>query len=216
MIIALVDKHPILRIGLSLYIKDVFKQIEIVEADNISMLNPIFPIKQQLIIILGFNQENQASHFTDILLAKSRFPTALIIVYEDSIDDALAIKHLHTDINGYLTKQSTLSELKDCISEVLKGKSYIPHTVLKLMFENHSNRPAHHRSSTRHRLTSREHEVATYLSMGMRTSWIAQKLNRKSSTISTIKSSIYLKLDVDNIIELREILILQPPNPAVE
>jgi DNA-binding NarL/FixJ family response regulator len=46
--------------------------------------------------------------------------------------------------------------------------------------------------------------VAQYLAEGMQTSWIAHKLNRKVSTISTIKSNIFHKLQIDNILKLRE------------
>jgi DNA-binding NarL/FixJ family response regulator len=52
-------------------------------------------------------------------------------------------------------------------------------------------------------LTNRESEIAKYLSQGMTTSWIANELGRKASTISTIKHSIFKKMKVDNILELR-------------
>ncbi|WP_409013697.1 helix-turn-helix transcriptional regulator [Dyadobacter sp. CY312] len=57
-------------------------------------------------------------------------------------------------------------------------------------------------------LTDREYTVASYLSMGMRSSEIARSLNLKTSTISTFKNNIYRETKVKNSIELKEVLKL--------
>lgn len=54
------------------------------------------------------------------------------------------------------------------------------------------------------KLSEREFEIAQYLSKGMRVSKIAEKLDRRVSTISTIKKSIFTKLEVDSVVKLAD------------
>lgn len=55
-------------------------------------------------------------------------------------------------------------------------------------------------------LSGLEQKVAGCLIRGMTTSEIAQTLDRRSSTISTVKSNIYRKTKVHNIINLERVL----------
>jgi len=54
-------------------------------------------------------------------------------------------------------------------------------------------------------LSKREKEICILLIKGKSTNEIANQLNIKSNTVSTIKKKIYYKSNVSNLIELYEI-----------
>ena len=77
--------------------------------------------------------------------------------------------------------------------------------------------PAHHHDSRKpgnpfSALTSRELEILHYLLKGMGTKEMAEILNLKMSTISTIKTRIYEKTGAGNIKELMELATLYNVN----
>ncbi len=53
-----------------------------------------------------------------------------------------------------------------------------------------------------HKLSQREFEVANLIIGGKKTKEIAAELNIKSNTVSTIKKSIFYKLNISTVIDL--------------
>jgi two-component system invasion response regulator UvrY len=53
-----------------------------------------------------------------------------------------------------------------------------------------------------HKLSQREFEVANLIIRGKKTKEIAAELNIKSNTVSTIKKSIFYKLNISTVIDL--------------
>ena len=62
-------------------------------------------------------------------------------------------------------------------------------------------------------LSQLENKVTSYLTPGKKTSQTARSLNLISSTIGTVKSTKFSKIDVDNIIDLERALMLQTLSP---
>ena len=206
MTIALIDKHPILRTGLVFFLKDHFNEATILESDSITTFNESYKDQKPELIILGISQDSSANNLSFINLVKKKYPKSSIVLYDEKPGTSMVFHYLKAGVKGYLSKQNNLTELIDCITDVLKGKRYICNDVLEIILDGNfveknvtpeDNNP----------LTSREYEIAQYLSQGMKTSLIAQTLGRKMSTISTIKTNIFKKLDVDNILKLREVML---------
>jgi DNA-binding NarL/FixJ family response regulator len=55
-------------------------------------------------------------------------------------------------------------------------------------------------------LTNREFEITKFLLDGTRTRDIANQLCLKPNTVSTIKKNIFIKLNVDSVIDLYKLL----------
>ena len=60
---------------------------------------------------------------------------------------------------------------------------------------------------TDYKLSIREKEVVSLLVKGMKIKDIADTLNIKSNTVSTIKKNIYYKLEVRNFVDLLKIAL---------
>ena len=203
--ITLIDSHPIIRTGLSLFLKNHLNEIIIQESESIFTFIESHSGQAPDLIILGFNKNSDSNNLGLINTAKKSYPTTKIIVYDENSQSNLILDYLRTGVNGYLTKLNNLTDLLDCIADVIKGKRYICNEGLNVLLEKH---PVEKVVSYKvnNLLTSREYEIAMYLSEGMKTSMIALKLDRKASTISTTKNNIFKKLEVDNILKLREVI----------
>jgi DNA-binding NarL/FixJ family response regulator len=225
--IALIDNHPIIRTGLGLLIKNNFEKVSIIEAENMDMLANLFPVQVPDLIILGTSQNSGANSLKLVMQTKNAYPASKLIMYDEAgatgqqqaasfplpydnggslTGSAVILGYLRAGANGYLTKQNELSDLVDCVRDVLKGKRYICSEAFDVLLDKQvAEKSSFQKVSDL--LTSREYEIARYLSNGMKTSMIAQKLDRKASTISTTKTNIFKKLEVDNILKLRQVMV---------
>lgn len=203
--IALVDKHPVMRIGLIALLKDNFKDIVILESSCMSSF--LKTSAKSDVTILGINPDSNAGNlrFLNNLSDKDAFGP--IIVYDEEPRPYLAISFLRAGVMGYLSKQNDESELIDCITDVLLGNRY----VCKEILGTNKNVTAFEKTTRlkeNTNLTFHEYEIAQYICQGVNISEIAQIFGRKTSTISTIKMRILKKLKVNNVLELRDLMLV--------
>ena len=123
--IALIDKFPILRIGLSMHLKKYFKEITIWEMENTADFQASYLDVDPDIIIIGINLYSTAQSTENINTLLNENPKSRIIVYDEKPDATLLNDYFRNGVAGYLSKQNRLSELIECIEAVTTGKKYI-------------------------------------------------------------------------------------------
>lgn len=206
MIVALLDKYPVLRLGLKELLTGHFKSITTIESEGIKLFSELQLDQTPDIIIMGFSEQEKDDHLRDVNMARKAYPQASLIVYADEVLNLNGLSgYLSLGVEGYLSKRADSLELITCVSTVADGKKYVNVAdLLSLIGKPESGKKETFRNAGELRLSGRETEIARYLAEGKKPSWISQKLNRKPSTISTIKRNIFKKLTVTNILELRE------------
>ena len=208
MTIAIIDRHPILRTGLTYFIKDYFKEVEVLDSENVIAFQETFPRQVPDLVILGFNEYSYDSSLSLVNTLKKQYPKAPLIVYDEKPDASLIVPYLKAGVNGYLSKQNSATKLINCVEIVLQGKRYICKEVLELVLDEYIIEDKAQPSNSFPPLTPREYEVAKYLIQGIKTSGIAKMSGRKLGTISAMKTSIFKKLNVDSIVRLRQLMIV--------
>lgn len=224
--IAVIDKYPIARAGLACFFKSQFNPICIIGAESMIQMKKLYVDQIPDMVILGIGQHADMQNIEMLKTVKKSYPSAKIILYDellpemsfpkkqfDTFSDTqstylgseLIMRYFHEGANGYLSKCDGILELRNCIVNLLAGKRYLCKPMLELLIYKFLSDPIETVIKPRH-LTRREYEIAHYLSEGMKTLEIAKKMDRKASTISTVKKTIFKKLEVDNIIKLRQIL----------
>ncbi len=203
--IALVDKHPVMRIGLIALLKDNFNDILILESS--CMTSFLKTNAKSDVTILGINPDSNAGNLRFLNKLEDTNVFGPIIVYDDEPRPYLAISFLKAGVMGYLSKQNNESELIECITDVLIGIRYLCKEILGTnkdvsVFEKTT------RLKENTNLTFHEYEIAQYICQGVNISEIAQIFDRKTSTISTIKMRILKKLKVNNVLELRNLMLV--------
>jgi DNA-binding NarL/FixJ family response regulator len=202
MIIVVVDKHPVLRTGLALYLKDQISGLTLIGAETINSFKEVHPALQADLIIMGTNQAVNTGPGTlkSLCQMKDWYRTSRVIVYDERPEPYMVLPYFRAGMNGYISKQTDVQELMDCIHVVLQGKKYVSQEILDIVLAK-KMAPEEFKKGV---LTSREFEIARHLSQGMRTNWIADALGIKPSTVSTIKGNIFAKLRIDNVIKLKD------------
>lgn len=207
--IAVIDKHPISRAGLISFLNTRFEDADIIESENVTSFQEAHPGQNPDLIILGINQSANAANInfiTTVSKRKKTQPAGTVIVYDEKPNFSMIIHYLKAGLRGYITKQNSLDEIKQCIGAVLNGKRYVCDEVMQLILDSYYVEESILREGHFPPLTPREFEIAKYLIKYTKTSVIAKTLGVTSSTVSTIKNTIFKKLDVDNIQNLKEVI----------
>lgn len=202
--ILIIDKYPIIRVGLALLLRKQYPEATVLEMETFVSGGQKLIEKEPDVIILSIDGASPNNDQFVMIELRKYFISASIIAYDNQAHYDTLIACFKNGMNGYLSKQSNLDELFDCIAKVLSGDKYVNNEMLiKLMIEQNSGKVQESKSD-QSILTTSEKEIASYLCRGMKTSMIAQTMKKNSSTISTMKRNIFKKLSVDNVVSLRE------------
>jgi DNA-binding NarL/FixJ family response regulator len=196
----IIHRNPLLRQGWSLIIQSFLPDAQVYEATDVAESNDQYFWLKPDLIFLGLDHLNLSKALYTIQLTIMRYPSARIIVYDDDFAAEVVVEYFKIGISGYISKYSSLVETKRCICEVIEGRRYLDMSALInsiLVIQ-----PKKMQLKKPYNLTANEQKIARYIVSGLRVSEIAQILNRKISTISTVKSNIFKKVEVNNIIAL--------------
>lgn len=200
--VAIIEDSTIFRIGLKVLLERRYEEIKVLEASNGEGYEERLVEFGPDLILLGTPAEEKIDGFVLVGKFKKLFPSAPVIVFDALGDYNHAIRFIKGQANGYLSKIDSEEELWACIDAVMNGKNYvcqgIQESILDFLTMDQSYTKVYKK------LSQREFEIANQIIEGVKTSVIADKLGLKSSTVSTIKSKVYVKLGVTNAIELRE------------
>lgn len=201
--IALIDSHVILRTGTQALLQQQMTDTVVLAACDLKHFNAVYSNQIPDLFIIGSMLSEKDQVAETIKSIKKQYVFRPIIIYDESAESFLHFCPI--GINGYLLKKNDIGELVECIGHVRSGKRYLCSEVLEMLMQtNLKEKPRLATNGVP--LTKKEYEIAQYLSEGLKTSVIAEKLNRKNSTISTFKKHIFQKLDVDNILKLHQVL----------
>lgn len=129
--------------------------------------------------------------------------------YQQPVPNIIAF--FRKKISGYLPDDFTDSELRECITALAANRIYVNMQIaIELMIT-----PPPVRSRKKPLLTQTETKVANLLVRGLSPSHIAREMGRKISTISTIKSNILKKTQVNNVIDLAEVMEKVPKEMSI-
>lgn len=200
--IGIIDEVPLIRCGLRLVLSELDEKTEFIEARTLKEFLSPPPEKVVDLIIVGLNQQCPDCAMHAIRDIKFVYQDARIIICDDNPTFTTAKYYMGAGGDGYISKGTEQAEMTGYIKQVLNGQRVVSQDVIEAIFSISEALPRPTKQQAP--LTDREYRIAVYLSEGKRTSWIAGELDRKNSTISTIKSTIFRKLHIGNVVELRE------------
>jgi two-component system, NarL family, invasion response regulator UvrY len=125
-----------------------------------------------------------------------KLPVLILSIYPE---EELAIRMLRLGANGYVTKGAEADILVPAIRTVVRGSTYVSPAVNERLLASVGPRNALHPRDT---LTAREHQVLRLLGQGRTIGAIAQELKLSVKTVSTYRSRLLEKLNVQTTGEL--------------
>lgn len=195
------DDHAIVRKGLIQLIKTMPDIENVSEADNgfevlELMDHTIFDL---VVLDLSMPGKNGLDTLKDI---SKKYPKTKVLVLSVYPEEQYAIRSFNSGASGYITKNSAPRELLQAIEQVLNGKKYITSTLAeRLLTLRNIDKPLHKN------LTDRELQVMLMSAEGLSISKIAKELSISPKTVSSHRSKILEKMNMDNFIQVMHYVI---------
>lgn len=196
-----VDAYDIRRLGVNLMLKEYFSDYQVVESPSLKAFVRQHEDLQPRVVILGGHQTT-AQSIQELIRFRKILSDTQFIVYSDLNKGDNLNKYLDLGICGLIATMEVPVELVRCVNAVLDKRKFLSQSLMECFLSTVFYKQEEH--ATIIRLSRREMQVARYLHNGMKTTWIANYLDLKSSTISTIKRNIFNKLNVASTEELSQ------------
>lgn len=196
------DDHNIVRQGIAIVVEEVFPNAEIHHASSLQQVMNELKSKPVDIAIMDaqFPDGNSLSILPEI---KSLNPEIKILIFTGSEENLHALKFINAGANGFLSKLSEEEEIREAIASIVEKGKYISATTQNLLIQSAQNRTL---INPLYNLTDRELQIAELYAEGYGNLEIANNLNIKQNTVSTIKKNIFDKLKIENLVELIELI----------
>jgi DNA-binding NarL/FixJ family response regulator len=204
--ILIADDHGIVRLGLSLMIKKLRPQASIDEVDNYQKVLETIKKNAYDLIILDINMPNGSFQET-LEIIKIKCPKTKVMVFSSQDENLYAIRYLKMGADGFLHKLAPEEDIKKALEKMLYKGSYVSEEVKDAMVFNTLNRNVP-LDNPLEILSDREIEIAEQLMKGIPLKDISNELNLHSSTVSTYKTRIFKKLDIQSVPELIDVFKL--------
>lgn len=198
----LADDHSLIRQGIEILIEDLGLEGDVLHASNLAELLESIKIHPVDIAIIDahFPDGNSLSVIPEI---KKIRPEVKILMFTGIDENTQALKFIKAGANGFLTKLSDEQEIMLAIQKMQQKGEYISPTIQSLLMNSISNENL---VNPLFSLTERELEIAQMYAKGYGNLEIANNLNIKQNTVSTIKKRIFDKLNIENIVALIDLI----------
>lgn len=196
--ILLADDHTLFRAGLKQMLHSFAGYQVVAEAVDAGETLAIVAREPADLLILDLTMPG-ASGTQLIEKVADAQPDLPVLVLSMHDEPSTVRRALQAGAAGYLTKEASPDTLIIAVARVAAGERYIaPAVAESLAFESLvPGEPVRHEM-----LSRREWEVLRLITQGLPLSQIAEQLNLSPKTITTHKSHLMEKLDVDNNAEL--------------
>lgn len=203
------DDHKIVREGLKQIINafNDFEVISDVESGE-ALFSELKTLKPQIIILdVSLPGRSGLEVLKQIKLLNPKIKVLVLSMYPE---DQFAIRMLKAGASGYLHKDSEPNLLVEALRTISRGSEFLSPKITQLLFMemNNENKVLPHKT-----LSDREYEVLLYIGEGKTISEIAVQLSLSVKTISTYRTRILEKMQLDNNSDLVKYIMLHDLAP---
>ena len=193
------DDHPIVREGLKLLIQGFGKYEVLADVESGEALMKRLKRGTADIVILDVSLPG-SSGLEVLKSLKALYGRVKVLILSMYPEDQFALRMIKAGASGYLHKDSSPEILQEALDKIAAGEEYLSNSLAKILLGavngKSTDQPSHEL------LSDREFEVFLYIGEGLSLSNIGVKLNLSVKTISTYKSRIYEKMNMENTSEI--------------
>ena len=201
--ILLVDDHALLRKGISMIIRQKLGEgHQIAEAANSQEAYSTVLSEDWDVVVLDINIPGRdgIDLLKDFQRDKPDLPVLMLTAYPIK---EFAIRCIQAGAAGYINKQAPAEDIAEAISVLLHGGRYITDEVEVELAADIEGEP----TSLVATLSDREFEVFRNIGGGMTVSQIASELELSVKTISTFRSRVLEKLNLENNAQIMQFAV---------
>lgn len=198
----LADDHSLIRQGILFILEEIASDFQVHQASTLQQITET--VKTHPIDIAIIDVCFPDGNFLNVLPEVKKIrPDIKILIYTGTDENKQSLKFINAGADGFLSKMSEEEEVKQAVLKMITCGEYISQDTQRMLM-----------NSLRHPdlvdpllcLTDREKEIAGMYASGYGNLEIANLLNVKQNTVSTMKKRIFDKLNIDNLVELIEIV----------
>lgn len=189
------DDHAIVRKGLVQILREEFPKAEIAEVASSSQVMEEVDRQSWDVILLDISMPGRNGIET-LKQIRANGVKAPILMLSMHPEDQYAVRVLKAGASGFLNKETAPEELLAAVRLLLSGRKYITSAVAEKLTETMSEKNAHEL------LSDREMQVLQHIASGKTVSEIAVEIALSVNTISTYRTRILEKLNLNNNAEL--------------
>jgi RNA polymerase sigma factor (sigma-70 family) len=202
--VVLVDDHALVRAGLRALI-DMIEGVEVIgeAGDGQEALRLIESVRPDVVLMdltmPGINGLTALGEITQ------RFPEVRVIILTMHEAREYAIQALRGGAAGFIPKSAASSELKEAISAVMRGKTYVSTETAQhgLVMPERSAAG----EQLLDRLTARQRQILVLIAEGKSTKEIAQDLNISVKTVESHRAQLTERLNIHDVAGLVRLAI---------
>ncbi|NIF06224.1 response regulator transcription factor [Chryseobacterium sp. Tr-659] len=201
-IFLLADDHSIVRQGMEIVISDIAPNAKIYHTSSLHQVMELVESKGiEMAIIDAHFPDGNSLHILPQM--KTVNPNIKILIFTGLEEDLHALKFIKAGANGYLSKLSEEDEVREALATFIEKGEYFSELSRNLLVQFVYNPDL---ISPLNSLTKRELQIAELYAEGYGNLEIANSLNIKQNTVSTIKKNIFEKLKIENLVELVDLI----------
>jgi len=194
--IMLADDHTLFRQGIRTLISAEADMEVVGEAPNggdaVEKANEVRPD----VVLMDIGMPGLSSFEATRQIKKNRPETKVLFLTMYDDEDYL-VEGMEVGASGYVLKDSPSQQLVAAVRDICRGGSYLsPRMLSQLVDDFRSRIKSANRLPRFATLTTREREVLKMLAAGHPVSDIAEKLSLSSTTVSTYRARILLKMNL--------------------
>lgn len=206
--ILIADDHSIVRFGVSMAISKLYEDVEIIQAETYDQVFEYLKKDSFDLLLLDINMPggNNIRVISEVLALQ---PDVKILVFSSYDEGIYALRYIEAGAAGYLNKSTAMDELGYAIQAIEQRGKYMSDAVKDLYVQKlTTNKTEMQTINPLHSLSNREMDVAKHMINGHGVLEVSALLSLSPSTVSTYKSRIFEKLQVENLPELIELFNL--------
>jgi DNA-binding NarL/FixJ family response regulator len=197
-LILLADDHVIIRRGIKMILGEYFWREKTIETDSVKGIERL--LKENVVTHMILDMQLTDGNILDILPeVRVRYPEIPILIYTMSSEEVFGARMINMGVSGFLSKQSNEKEAIKALDFFFRGKPYISEKLTDIITAGKNVKP----ENPIQLLSSRELIVLNKLLLGQSIKEISVGLDLKANTVCTYKSRIFEKLQVDNMMDLK-------------
>ena len=201
--IIIADDHVIFREGLKQVIASTSNMVVAAEAGTGQELLLKVQENDFDLAVLDISMPGRSGLDTLVELKRIR-PKLPVLVLSMHPEEQYALRAYKSGASGYMTKGSPTSELIEALQKLVLGKKYVSADLAESMVSG-LGEPSP--IEVQHSLSNREYQVLCMIASGKPVGKIATELSLSVKTISTYRSHILRKLNMQNNSELTRFAI---------
>jgi DNA-binding NarL/FixJ family response regulator len=196
--VIIADDHRLFREGIRLILREE-ADIQIVgeAANGLQTLSLVERLKPDVALLDIAMPEMDGIQV--ILPLRRKSPRTKALMLTASVDEVKIFESLKAGAKGYLSKDSSISDLTKAIRAVHRGELWVERKVLSRFFDQEAavnSGASNPLDKTKEGLTPREQEILRLLVTGRTNKEIAEELFISEKTVKSHLNSIFRKLNV--------------------